>query len=243
VNLCALTLPTPEENLACDEALLDECEAGRVGELLRFWEPAQYFVAVGYANKVETEVNVDFCKSRGIPVLRRCTGGGTVLQGPGCLNYSLVLRIGESGPLCSIVGANRFILGRNRAALEELAGTPVEMEGQTDLAIGGRKFSGNAQRRRKQFLMFHGTCLLDFDVLLMERALHMPARQPAYRMSRSHADFLTNLKVPAERVKAALARAWGAADRTGQASQTSLVHRIRTLVAEKYALDNWNFRL
>ena len=53
--LCDLTLPTPEENLACDEALLDLCEAGGAGELLRFWEPPSYFVVLGYANNLPLE--------------------------------------------------------------------------------------------------------------------------------------------------------------------------------------------
>src|ERR1035441_2815400 len=96
MKLCDLTLPTPEENLACDEVLLDLCEAGGSDEVLRFWAPPQYFVVVGYANKAATEVNLPVCRELVIPVLRRCTGGGTVLQGPGVLNYSLILRIDES---------------------------------------------------------------------------------------------------------------------------------------------------
>ena len=86
---CDLTLPTPEENLACDEVLLDICEAGRLEGVLRFWEPAQHFVVLGYANRAAREANLEFCRSAGIRVLRRCSGGGAVLQGPGCLNYSL----------------------------------------------------------------------------------------------------------------------------------------------------------
>ena len=82
MKLCDVTLATPEENLACDEALLDFCEAGRGGALLRFWEPAHYFVVLGYANKAAAEVNLPFCAANRIPVLRRCTGGGAVLQGP-----------------------------------------------------------------------------------------------------------------------------------------------------------------
>src|SRR5260370_27714597 len=120
ISYCDLTLPSPEENLACDEALLDLCEERVAGELLRFWEPAHHFVVVGYGNKVSTEVGLAFCRSNGIPVVRRCTGGGTVLQGPGCLNYSLILRIGETGPLHSISATNEFILRPPPAALAHL---------------------------------------------------------------------------------------------------------------------------
>jgi len=113
-----LTLPTPAENLAGDEALLDWCEEnGGIG-VLRFWEPENYFAVVGYGNQVATEVNVAACEADKIPILRRCSGGGTVLQGPGCLNYSLILKIEENGLLASITAANRFIMERNREALE-----------------------------------------------------------------------------------------------------------------------------
>src|SRR5882724_8858694 len=93
------TLPTPAANLACDEVLLDLCEAGAGADTLRFWQAREPFVVVGYANKAAREVNLEACQRRGIPVLRRCSGGGTVLQGPGCLSYSLILRISETGPL------------------------------------------------------------------------------------------------------------------------------------------------
>jgi len=43
-----LTLPSPAENLALDEALLEEAEAsGRPTETLRLWEPRQPAVVVG----------------------------------------------------------------------------------------------------------------------------------------------------------------------------------------------------
>ena len=87
------TLRTPQENLAADEALLDWCEEESADEILRFWEPRQHFVVLGYSNRTRTEVNLDSCKKLDVPVLRRCSGGGTVLQGPGCLNYALLLRI------------------------------------------------------------------------------------------------------------------------------------------------------
>jgi lipoate-protein ligase A len=94
---CDLTFPTAEENLACDEALLEMCEAGTTGDVIRFWEPNQYFVVVGYANQVAREVNHALCRQNTIPVLRRCSGGGTGLQGPGCLHYSLILATDQAG--------------------------------------------------------------------------------------------------------------------------------------------------
>ena len=235
---CDFTLPTPEENLACDEALLDYCEAGGAEEVLRLWEPAQHFVVVGYSNRVETEVNLAFCEQNRVPVLRRCTGGGTVLQGPGCLNYSLVLRIAGAEPLGSITGTNRYILERHGRALGALVRARVGHEGQTDLTVGGLKFSGNAQRRKQHCLLFHGSLLLHLDLAMVERALPMPSRQPEYRVGRTHTDFLMNLKVAPAVVKQALLECW-------QASQplTELpTAEVQRLVQEKYARTEWNYK-
>ena len=47
MQILNLTLPSPEENLACDEALLDACEEGARPETLRFWEPERHFSTTG----------------------------------------------------------------------------------------------------------------------------------------------------------------------------------------------------
>lgn len=240
-----LTLPTPAGNLACDEALLDLCEHGGGEEILRFWEPQTPFVVLGYANRATQEVNLRACEEAKIGVFRRCSGGGTVLQGPGCLNYSLILRIdgkyetdSPARPLESIAGTNQFILERQRAALEPLLSEAVQMEGQTDLAIGGRKFSGNAQRRLRKCLIFHGTFLLNFDLALVEKFLPMPSKQPCYREDRSHAEFLANLNLPSTKVKAALRKVWGAEEPFGEVPR----ERIRELELKKYAMTEWNLK-
>jgi lipoate-protein ligase A len=238
MKLCDLTLPTPAENLACDEALLDLCEAGDSDELLRLWALPRYFVVLGYANRTATEVNLSFCRELNIPVLRRCTGGGTVLQGPGVFNYSLIVRTDDSGPFHSIAATNKFILERHRDALARLVLAPVEWRGQTDLAIGGLKCAGNAQRRRRRFLLFHGSFLLHLDIGLLEKTLPQPSRQPDYRINRSHSEFLVNLNVPDHALKAALGKAW---DATAPLDPIPF-DQIALLACEKYALDEWNLK-
>jgi lipoate-protein ligase A len=231
-----LTLPRPEENLACDEALLDACEEGQAPSILRFWEPRQAFVVLGYGNKIEVEVNVDFCEQNSIPVLRRCTGGGTVLQAPGCLNYSLILPISSETELHTVSATNRFIMRRNADALANLTGLPVRVEGCTDLGLNGLKFSGNSQRRRRNSLLFHGSILLSAEISLIEETLAVPSKQPDYRHNRSHADFLTNLNVSAAEIKAVLRNVWGASQLL-----INFPHdRVTALCREKYDLACWN---
>ena len=246
MKLLDLTLATPAENLACDEALLDWCEAGDGEEVLRFWESREHFVVVGYANKIAAEVNVAAAQSKAIPVYRRCSGGGTVLQGPGCLNYTLVLKITENGPFHSIATANRFIIQRNRTAIESIypksetrdPRPEIAVRGHTDLCFGDLKFSGNSQRRRKLFLLFHGTFLLNLDLELVSEILPMPSKQPDYRENRVHAEFLINLNLPTERVKKALQKVWDA----DSPLKKPPMEKVSALGQDKYATPEWNHR-
>ena len=253
MRLLDLTLPTAAENLAVEEALLDAAEAGGGGETLRLWEPLTPFVVVGYANQTATEVNLPACEQRGIPVFRRWSGGGTVVQLPGGLNYSLILRITENGPTRDITSANQFIMDRNRAALQAALGRPlpeVVVRGHTDLAITSagtaiRKVAGSAQRRRKQYLLFHGTLLLNCDLPLIGELLRMPTLQPDYRASRPHEEFIANLGLPPATVKAALARIWQATPARpadGEPLAPSLRQAIAKLTRDKYLTRAWNHK-
>ncbi|MBM4263711.1 MAG: lipoate--protein ligase family protein [Deltaproteobacteria bacterium] len=206
-----LTLPSPEENLACDEALLHFCENHEEEPgALRFWESPNHFIVLGYSNKLNAEVHVEKCKTRGVPVLRRFSGGGTVVQGPGCLNYALVMANHQLGDTLDIIASFHFVLERHRDAVARLLGQEVQIAGISDLAVDGVKFSGNAQYRSRNFTLFHGTFLLGFDVALIEALLPMPSRQPHYRRARGHKDFVRNIPLGRHELCAALKHAWQA---------------------------------
>jgi lipoate-protein ligase A len=240
IKFIAATLQTPAGNLACDEALLDLCD--KTGdEILRVWESPMPFVVVGYGNHVGTEVNLDACRHHGVPVLRRCSGGGTVVQGPGCLSYAICLQVRESGDLTTVTGTNRFVMEKTRAAIANLLNTEVSIQGHTDLAIrvarGWLKFSGNAQRRRRKAVLFHGTVLHDADLASFAKFLHPPSQQPEYRAGRPHAEFMTNIAAAADEVTAALRAAWEAS----QILDSLPAQAIDALVRTRYGTHDWNF--
>jgi lipoate-protein ligase A len=237
MQYCDISLTEPAKTLAFEEALLDACEAGETDEVLHFWEPITPFLVLGYANRYQREVNLDYCRSAEIPVLRRCSGGGTVLQAPGCLNYSLTLRISRHPALESITGANGYVMERNALALSGYLSQPVSVQGHTDLSIHGLKFSGNAQRRKKDWLLFHGCLLLAADIELIANTLQMPSSQPDYRKDRPHREFLRNLEIPAARVKECFQAAWEATTPL----TTLPMERMHQLVESKYSRDDWNF--
>jgi len=232
-----LTYSDAAQNLACDEALLEVFEQSCSGEeLLRIWQPDKFFVVLGHGNKWLEEVITSACAADEVPVLRRCSGGGTVLQGPGCLNYSLILRQNNFAS-SSVREAFDFVLGRHRSCLEGLIGTPVSIKGISDLTLGERKFSGNAQYRKRQYVLVHGTFLLDFDLRSMEKFLKIPTKQPDYRRQRGHNEFLANLKIEVEIIRGALRSCWSA--KVGFDAKP-LERIIQGLLRERYQCREWN---
>jgi lipoate-protein ligase A len=237
MQLLTLTLPDLAENLALDEALLLEAEEGRGEEVLRLWEWPAHAVVLGAAGQVEAEVDTGACARDHIPIRRRASGGGTVLLGEGCLLYSLVLSYARAEELTQIGSSYQYILGRVRQALDvQVPG--IALAGTSDLALGGRKFSGNAQQRKRCHLLHHGTLLYRFELGQVARYLKPPPRQPDYRQGRDHGAFLMNLPLDAGQIEGALCGAWQAHD----AMSDWPAERVRQLTAEKYALDSWTWR-
>lgn len=235
MKLLDLTLPDPAENLALDEALLEAAEEGALeDEVLRLWEPKTPLVVVGRSSRVRDEVDLAACEAARMPVLRRASGGAAIVTGPGCLMYALVLRYQAGLRLLDEI--HRHVLGTIANAMRPLA-APVECAGTSDLAINGRKFSGNSVRCKRSHFLYHGTLLYAFDLPSISRFLTLPARQPQYRQRREHQDFVTNLNVQAADLKAALAEEFNAF-----VSLTDWpAARTRELAATRYSQEAWNF--
>ncbi len=231
-----LTLPRLAENLALDEALLVDAEQGGP-EVLRVWQWPTYAVVLGAGGRIADDVCVERCRSDGVPLARRSSGGGTVLLGPGCLLYSVVLAYARDPALTQILSAYRYILGRVATALAPIA-PELGVAGSSDVTHGERKVSGNAQQRKRTHLLHHGTLLHAFDAGHVADYLKVPPRQPEYRRQREHRDFLANLAADVPMLKGSLRRAW-AADELPSAWPEALVQQ---LVAEKYAQDEWIWR-
>jgi lipoate-protein ligase A len=230
-----LTYDDPATNLACDEALLEALEAGSSqAACLRVWESTRLFVVLGHSDSLNANVNVDACAEQDIPIVRRISGGGTVVQGPGCLNYSLILKNDVPG-LSSVAGTFKYVLERHRALVEKICGVSARFEGSSDLTCDDLKFSGNAQYRKAGSILVHGTFLLSFDLALIEKLLPLPARQPAYRRSRPHLRFLTNLHAEPMRFREELKNAWDC----GAAYGSAPVDRIERLLRDRYAKAEW----
>jgi lipoate---protein ligase len=232
-----LTLPTAAKNLALDEALLLEADAGRSEDLLRVWHFEQPAVILGAGCSLAHDVDEPACRADGVPILRRASGGGTVLLGSGCLLFSLILGYDSAPGLGEIGSSYRFILTRLLECMLPLQ-PGIDRAGTSDLAAAGRKFSGNAQQRKRRHLLHHGTLLYDFDLASIGRYLRTPERQPEYRAGREHREFVMNLPASEAEIKRRLRQAWRADEEIHEWPE----QEVRRLVEEKYSRPEWTWR-
>ena len=232
-----LSMSTLAENLALDEVLVGGAEEENAGELLRLWEWQHYAVVLGAGCKLEEDVDRLSCEADDVPVFRRSSGGGTVLLGPGCLCYSLVLDMESEPALQGIRSSYAWILAKICAALSKVH-PGIHQAGISDLAIGKRKCSGSAQQRKRRFLLHHGTLLYDFDLHRIGRYLRMPARRPEYREGRSHDEFVMNFPADGARLATLLQDAWQATE----VADSAPVERAAALGRGKYLSEEWTRR-
>jgi lipoate-protein ligase A len=239
MRLLDLTLHSAEENLALDEALLDEAEQSEQPmEMLRLWESPEPVVVLGRGSQAAREVHLAGCRQRAIRVLRRSSGGAAVIIGPGSLMYALVLSYEQRPALRALDAAHRFVLDTLVEALRPLA-SDLARRGTSDLALGEKKFSGNSLRCKRRHFLYHGTLLYDLHLPLLDECLNSPPRQPTYRRGRSHAEFVTNLPASGTVLRKALIAAWNAHEVVGDWPS----ERVRRLVATRYSQAEWNHQL
>ena len=239
MQLLHYTHPTAAGNLAIDEALLDYAEANEDHpELLRLWEPNQTMVVLGRSSPVEIETNRSYCEANQIEIIRRCSGGQTIVTGPGCLMYAVLLDYRRRPELRMLDRAHEFVIGKMKTAIQTL-GIPVGMKGTSDLTFQGRKFSGNALRCKRNWLIYHGTLLCDFDLNLSAKCLGKPIREPDYREGRSHLEFLTQLPTTTEKLSEAITSEWS----SGPRAESWPRELTTNLMQLKYQQDEWNFKI
>ena len=252
-NLRLLTYAStsPPADLSLEEAIQLGLEDATSPPTWRVWEARQHAVVLGTGQEAAKEVDLDAARAAGIPVLRRHSGGGAVLIGPGVIACSGFYRIAELPGATTISGAMRAALAPVRAALKAL-GVDAREVGLSDLAVPSadgslRKLAGNAQARKRVSVLVHGTLLADPDWELLERLLRFPSRPPEYRAGRGHRPFLTSLRelgAPCglsafvEALASVLGPDW---PRAAKPLETEAL-KARELLAVKYSRDEWNLR-
>ena len=161
---------TAFHNMATDEAIMRLFPENKMPTVrLYAWKPCA--VSIGYFQSLLEEVDVSQCEKQGVDIVRRITGGGAVFHEHE-LTYSIALP--EKGVVPqNILESYAKICNAVVLGLAEL-GLNCQFVPLNDIAINGKKISGNAQTRRNGVILQHGTVLLKVDVEKMFSLLKVP---------------------------------------------------------------------
>lgn len=245
------TAASPAHDIALEEALQLSIEEGASPDTWRLWSAREPAAILGTGQEAAKEINLDQARSEKIAVLRRHSGGGTVVIGPGTINFSAFYRF-ENLP------GSQTIRGAMEAALAPVIETlkawklNAQFAGLSDIALlcaDGtlRKIAGNSQARKRHSVVVHGTLLADPDLERLARLLKAPSSMPEYRSGRAHRDFLTSLKENGapfsfDEFTNQLARMLGGITVESSSPTLGELTRAGQLLQEKYLQDEWNFR-
>lgn len=144
---------------------MEEWVAGNLpeGEYFFTWNVAPT-VIVGHNQDLQAEVNLDYCREKGIDVVRRRSGGGAVYADRDNIMMSYI------SPQTDVESTFARYTGLVAAQLRKL-GIDAEPSGRNDITVGGRKISGNAFYRLPGRSIVHGTMLFDTDMENMLNAI------------------------------------------------------------------------
>ena len=246
-------------NMAIDEAVLRARLAGQAPLTVRFFGWAPPTVSLGYGQPLDARVDRDACVRLGLGLVRRPSGGSAILhESPDReLTYSVVARGGDfpgaedvletyrvlgAGLVAGLarLGVEAQVVPRVRGAATQTPAFCFARTGAYEIAVGGRKLVGSAQRRQGAAFLQHGSILLDADPARLV-AVFPASGDPMAGLTTLAA--LCGRRVSADEAVCALTA--GLAEALGRGGlvlgQLSAAEEeaVRRLVAEKYATEGW----
>ncbi|MCW3976068.1 MAG: lipoate--protein ligase family protein [Candidatus Bathyarchaeota archaeon] len=238
-------------NMAIDEAIAKFISKKRVPNTIRFyrWRPSA--VSIGYFQSITEEVNLDLCNKLKIDVVRRNTGGGAVYHDTdGELTYSTIIDLDNPFITQDIMKSYEIICSGLILGLKKFSIT-AEFRPINDIVVDGKKISGNAQTRRFDSFLQHGTILVDSNISKMFKVLKISNEKISDKMIKKAEERVTNLKkllrssVSFEEVFQALKM--GFEETLGitldEGKLTSEEQKLALkLKKEKYLKKSWNFK-
>jgi lipoate-protein ligase A len=178
-------------NIAFDAALIDERQAGRVPDTIRFlrFPPT---ALIGRHQDLSRELDLDYCRENDVGIVRRITGGGAIYLDEGQLGWELVFHRKALG-IAALPDLAQAICGAAADGLSSL-GVEAAFRPRNDIEVDGRKISGTGGFFDGDVLIYQGTVLVDMNPAQMVSALKVPEKKLAKRSLDSAAQRVVTLK-------------------------------------------------
>ncbi|MFX1511061.1 MAG: biotin/lipoate A/B protein ligase family protein [Promethearchaeota archaeon] len=249
-RLLPLKRGKPAENMAIDETILEARRHNLVPNTLRFyqWQPST--ASIGRNQSIKDEIDVEFAKKNNIAVIRRISGGGAVFHDTqGELTYSIV--IGDIPRINAEETYNYLSSGIQRGLSKLGLKVTFDKIHCPSLFVQGRKISGNAQARRGNTLLQHGTILINYNPELMYKVLRVPPGKTQKGIIRSVFQHVTTISRELE-IKATIKTVYQAmVEGFTETLERNLIEgtlieweqqKIQELLMNKYNSDKWIFK-
>lgn len=175
------------------EAVAKRVGAGRSPPTVLFVYPSHPYVCIGVHQLPDLEVDIGFCRSKGIPVVRRQVGGGAVYLDQNQQFYHVV--VPKDHPVAR--GPVKSFFERVLRAVVEFYrsyGLPAEYKPVNDVVVRGRKASGNGAALLHEAMVLVGNVILDFDADTAARVLRVPDEKLRSHLVSSMREWVTSLR-------------------------------------------------
>lgn len=152
--------------------------------------PSEPYVCIGVHQIVFKEVNVEYCSSQGIPIVRRRQGGGAVYLDDGQQFYHLIMK--SKGPMDVEAFYRKYL--QPTVYVYRKYGLNAEYRAINDVVINGKKASGNAAETIEGTDILIGNVIMDIDPRKLVSVLRVPDEKFKDKLVSSMELWLTSLK-------------------------------------------------
>jgi lipoate---protein ligase len=154
------------------------------------WVPDKIYIIIGAANQVDKSVITDNAINDNAVILKRPSGGESVILTPKTLVISTLVHENQiSNPKSHFNKINSLII----EILQRLNIQGLNQKGISDISIGEKKILGSGIYRKSGILFYHAVLNVSESTALISRYLKHPQREPDYRQGRNHSEFVSSL--------------------------------------------------
>lgn len=196
------------------EAVAKAVDEGESPNTIVLVQPSSPYVCIGYHQEIEREVDIEYCRSRNLPIIRRSQGGGAVYLDSNQIFYQIVARDDSKTIPLRVDKLFEKLLGVTVQVYNKL-GLPAEFKPLNDVIVDGKKISGNgAGKFGDKTMILVGNIILDLDYESMANVLKVPSEKFKDKISKSMRQWVTSLKrelefvPPIEEIKGLLAESY-----------------------------------
>ncbi len=153
--------------------------------------PSQPYVSIGYHQELEKEVDLDYCRAHGLPIIRREVGGGAVYLDNGQVFIQWVFH-GDSLPRSV---EERFALyARPLVETYREMGIEAYYRPINDIHVNGKKICGTGAAQIGASEVVVGSLMFDFDKATMARVLKVPSEKMRDKVFESLEQYMVTLR-------------------------------------------------